>query len=84
MKNETSFNLNGFVKIPDGANKSEKTTVPRVKFEWRPEIRGRGQIEAEAGQVDGGVGHEEQDGAQLSDLVQRSDEETHAWKFKKK
>ncbi len=52
--------------------------MPRVKFERRPEVWSRGQVEAEAGQVDGGVGHEEQDGAQLSDLVQRTDKEAHA------
>jgi hypothetical protein len=36
------------------------------------------QVEAETGKVDGGVGHEEQDGAQLGDLVERPHEETQA------
>jgi hypothetical protein len=52
--------------------------VPRVEFERRPEVGSRGQVEAETGQVDGGVGHEEQDGAKLSYLVQRTDKEAHA------
>ncbi len=37
------------------------------------------QVEAETGEVDGGVGHEEQDGAQLGDLVEWPHEETQAW-----
>ncbi len=52
--------------------------MPRVEFERRPEVGSRGQVEAETGQVDGGVGHQEQDGAELSDLVQRTDKEAHA------
>ena len=52
--------------------------MPRVKLKRRSEVGCRGQVKTEAGEIDCSVGHQEQDGAQLSDLVQGADEETHA------
>ena len=41
----------------------------------RPEVRSRWEDEAEAGEVDAGVGEQEENGAQLSNLVQPAHEE---------
>ncbi len=41
-----------------------------------PEVGCRGQVKAQAGEVNTGVGEQEQDGAELGNLVQASQQET--------
>ena len=47
--------------------------MPREVVERRPEVRCRGQVEAETREVDAGVGEQEEDGAELGDLVEAAD-----------
>ena len=66
--------------LPYSASEPQQTGVPGIELKRGPEVGGWGQVEPEAREVDGRVGHQEQDGAELRDLVQRADEEAHAWK----
>ena len=48
--------------------------MPREVVERRPEVRCRGQVEAETREVDAGVGEQEEDGAELGDLVEAANQ----------
>ena len=53
-----------------GADQPHQARVPREVVEGGPEVGGRGQVEAETREVHAGVGQQEEDGAQLRDLVE--------------
>ena len=53
-----------------GPHQPHQARVPREVVEGGPEVGGRGQVEAETREVHAGVGQQEQDGAQLRDLVE--------------
>ena len=58
-----------------GPDEPHQRGLPGEVLEGRAEVGGRGQVEAETGEVDAGVGEEEEDGAELGALVEEAEEE---------
>ena len=58
------------------AHQAHQARVPREVGEGRPEVWGGGQVEAETREVDAGVGEQEEDGAELGNLIQSADQKT--------
>ena len=64
------------------AHQPDQARVPREVGEGRPEVGGRGQVEAETREVDAGVGQEEEDGAELGNLIESTDQKTKLYPAK--
>ena len=64
------------------AHQPDQARVPREVGEGRAEVGRRGQVKAETREIDAGVGKQEEDRAELSDLVEAADQKTNLHKAK--